>query len=369
MRIFLAGALAVALAGGTAGVATAADEIPTVRTDDLPITAFQEDPADTTADPAPEDAGDQSSEDSNQDDAEETKPKKPNATEVPVGYQISPGASGKYGVGQLVTINFDKPIARRSSVEDAITVTSNRKKKLSKGAWGWIDRQTAIYRPKKFWPGDARITFDVDLKNVLLGVDGKTRYVGARNLEYVLRTDRKMVIKIRDAKHRLYVYRENKLIKSFPVSLGKVEGGYKTRSGIKILTGEQYVKLRMIGTDRLTGEDWDVISPYSIRLTPTGEFIHGAPWAYSRIGLANGSHGCTNMRVADAKWLFHRVMRGDPTVTTGTGRPMEVTNGTPGAYWNYSWKEWRQKSATQGKKSSSQDKDNESQSKDTGKQN
>ena len=369
MRIFLAGALAVALAGGSAGVATAADEIPTVRTDDLPITAFQEDPADTTADPAPEDAGDQSSEDSNQDDAEETKPKKPNATEVPVGYQISPGASGKYGVGQLVTINFDKPIARRSSVEDAITVTSNRKKKLSKGAWGWIDRQTAIYRPKKFWPGDARITFDVDLKNVLLGVEGKTHYVGAKNREYVLRTDRKMVIKIRDAKHRLYVYRENKLIKSFPVSLGKVEGGYKTRSGIKILTGEQYVKLRMIGTDRLTGEDWDVISPYSIRLTPTGEFIHGAPWAYSRIGLANGSHGCTNMRVADAKWLFHRVMRGDPTVTTGTGRPMEVTNGTPGAYWNYSWKEWRQKSATQGKKSSSQDKDNESQSKDTGKQN
>lgn len=365
MRIFLTGALAVALAGGTASVATAAEDIPTVRTDDLPITAFQEDPADATADPAPKDDGDQGSEDSSQGDTEEVKPKKPNVTNVPVGYRISPGTSGKYGVGQLVTIKFDRPIARRSNVEEAITVTSNRKKKMSKGAWGWVDRQTAIYRPKKFWPGNARVAFDVDLKGVLLGADGRTHYVGDRNREYVLRTDRKLVIKIRDAKHRLYVYRGNKLIKSFPVSLGKVSGGYKTRSGIKILTGEQYVKLRMIGTDRLTGEDWDVISPYSIRLTPTGEFIHGAPWANSRIGLANGSHGCTNMRVADAKWLFHRVMRGDPTVTTGTGRPMEVTNGTPGAYWNYSWKEWRQKSATKGKQSPSKDKKD----KDTGKQN
>jgi hypothetical protein len=38
-------------------------------------------------------------------------------------------------------------------------------------------------------------------------------------------------------------------------------------------------------------------------------------------------------------------MRGDPTVTRGTGRPMEVTNGTPGAYWNYTWKQWKAKSA------------------------
>jgi lipoprotein-anchoring transpeptidase ErfK/SrfK len=358
VRTFVTGAIAFALAGGTAGIATAAEDIPTVRTDDVPITAYQEDPTDTTLDPAPKGDEEQQGDDSGKGDGETTKPQKPKVKEVPVSYRISPGSSGKYGVGQLVTMTFDRPVARRSNVEEAITVTSNRKKKLSKGAWGWIDRQTAIYRPKKFWPGNARITFDVDLKDVILAAEGNTRYVGARNRDYVLRTDRKLVIKIRDAKHRLYVYRDNKMIKSFPVSLGKVEGGYQTRSGIKILTGEQYVKLRMIGTDRLTGEDWDVISPYSIRLTPTGEFIHGAPWAYSRIGSANGSHGCTNMRVADAKWLFHRVMRGDPTVTTGTGRPMEVTNGTPGAYWNYSWKQWLQKSATKGKQaSSSEDKD------------
>jgi lipoprotein-anchoring transpeptidase ErfK/SrfK len=140
------------------------------------------------------------------------------------------------------------------------------------------------------------------------------------------------------------VERNDKTVKSFPVSLGKSEGGYRTRSGIKILTGEKYSMLRMVGTDRLSGERWDVMSPYSIRLTPTGEFIHGAPWAYHRLGRANGSHGCTNMYVGDAKWLFNRVIPGDPTVTRGTGRPMEVTNGTPGSYWNYSWKAWKAKS-------------------------
>jgi hypothetical protein len=27
---------------------------------------------------------------------------------------------------------------------------------------------------------------------------------------------------------------------------------------------------------------------------------------------------------------------------------MEVTNGTPGSYWNYSWNDWLKKSTTKG---------------------
>ena len=264
---------------------------------------------------------------------------KPQFTKEKVPANLSPGGDARYGVGQLVTLQFGRDIIRKKAVERSIQVRS--KKALPKGSWGWIDSNTAIYRPKRFWPGNAKIKFQVRLRGVVLGKVGDTKYVGRANTTHILRTDRSLILRIRDAKHRLYVERNGKVVKRFPVSLGKSEGGYQTRSGIKIITGEKYARLRMIGTDRLSGETWDVVAPYSIRLTPTGEYIHGAPWAYARMGRYNGSHGCTNMYIDDARWLFNRVKPGDPTVTRGTGRPMEVTNGTPGSYWNYPWKQWR----------------------------
>ena len=42
-------------------------------------------------------------------------------------------------------------------------------------------------------------------------------------------------------------------------------------------------------------EEYELDAPWNTRLTPTGEFIHTATWAYGRLGRYNGSHGCTNM--------------------------------------------------------------------------
>lgn len=266
---------------------------------------------------------------------------------VPVRVRVSPG-KGRYGVGQLVTARFSHPIVRKRDVERAISVTSN--KRLPVGAWGWIDDRTAVYRPKRFWPGHAKIIFRFRLHRVVVGRVGNVKYVGARraNRTRVLRTARSFIMRIRNSTHRMYVDRNGRRVKRFKVSLGKP--GYQTRSGIKILTGEKYKALRMTGVDRFTGEAWDVVSPYSIRLTPSGEYLHGAPWAYYRLGRRNGSHGCTNMYVSDARWLYHRVIAGDPVVTRGTGRRMETWNGTPGSYWNYSWGAWKRMSGRYGGK-------------------
>ena len=266
-------------------------------------------------------------------------------TEVPVRLTVSPDPSDTYGVGQLVTARFSSPVTRKAEVEKAITLSA--KQSLGDGSWGWIDDQTAVYRPRKFWPADTQITFTFALKGVVLGQTQTSTLVGANNRTYTLNTGRSFVMDIRDSKHRLFVKKDGKVVKSFPVSLGKP--GWETRSGIKILTGEKYVRLRMTGYDPGAKERWDVVSPWSIRLTPTGEFIHGAPWAAYRMGKANGSHGCTNMFPKDAKWLYRHVQAGDPVVTKGTGRPMTTDNGVPGAYWNYSWKAWLAKSAVTGK--------------------
>lgn len=275
---------------------------------------------------------------------DEPTAEEPVVAEVPVRVHISPDHSDTYGVGQLVTARFSAPIKRKAAVEQAMTVTGSQE--LGAGSWGWIDDTTAVYRPRKFWPANTDVTFSFALAGLEMGKSDAGMLVGARDRTYTLKVGRSFVMNIRDSKHRLYVKKNGKDVRSFPVSLGK--RGWETRSGVKILTGEKYVRLRMVGYDPGEKSRWDVIAPYSIRLTPTGEFIHGAPWAAYRMGKANGSHGCTNMFPKHAKWLYQRVEPGDPVVTRGTGRRMTTDNGIPGAYWNFSWREWQQKSAITG---------------------
>ncbi len=275
---------------------------------------------------------------------DEPATEKPANVAVPVRVHISPDRSDTYGVGQLVTVRFSSPIRRKAAVEKAITVTGSQR--LGAGSWGWINDTTAVYRPRKFWPADTDVTFTFAFKGVVMGKTETETLIGARDRTFTLHIGGRFVMSIRDSKHRLYVERDGKTVRSFPVSLGKRK--WETLSGIKILTGEKYVRLRMVGYDPGEKSRWDVVAPYSIRLTPNGEFIHGAPWAAYRMGKANGSHGCTNMFPRHAKWLYKRVTPGDPVVTRGTGRPMSTDNGVPGAYWNYSWRAWRQKSGLTG---------------------
>ncbi len=260
-----------------------------------------------------------------------------------VKVSISPG-EGTFGVGQLITARFSSPVAFKKKAEAGMVVTGN--KPLPPGAWGWIDATTAVYRPKDFWPGKTRIHVRLDLRRVPLNGNDKTRWVGGAMATRTVswRTARSFVARIDADTHQMRVYRNGVLVKVFGVSLGKP--GFRTRSGVKIITGEKYRWKRMTSDDLgLTDETYDLNVPYAVRITPSGEFIHGAPWATARIGVYNGSHGCTNLDVDPARWFYYNVKPGDVTVTTNTGRSMETWNGTPGSYWNYSWADWKAKSA------------------------
>lgn len=254
------------------------------------------------------------------------------ATDLPA---VTPLADATVGVGHPVIVYFDEDIADKAEVESHLTVEASRD---VAGSWGWIDDRSVAWRPKAFWPGNTSVSVDVDLAEVELadGVWGEDRVID-------FTVGRSFVMSIDDATHQMTVKRDGETIRTIPVSLGK--DGYTTRSGIKvIMTREESRRMDSTTVNIGGGEAYDLDVPYAMRLTATGEFVHGAPWSEWAQGSQNVSHGCTNVSLANAIWLFDNVLIGDPVVTVGTGRPTEEWNGL-GGIWNYDWSQWQDRSA------------------------
>jgi lipoprotein-anchoring transpeptidase ErfK/SrfK len=142
------------------------------------------------------------------------------------------------------------------------------------------------------------------------------------------------------------VYRNGVLIRTVPVSLGQHIGTWVTRSGIKtIMSIERTVEMNS-ATVGITGAgSYDEVVPYAMRMTWSGEYIHGAPWSEWAQGSTDVSHGCVNISLANAQWLYGTSLVGDVVETTGTGRAMEWDGNGTGGVWNMPWNSWQAGSA------------------------
>ncbi len=255
------------------------------------------------------------------------------------------------GVGTLPKISFSRSIPNKAAVERHLVVSAQVGRGVIKsveGAWGWVSDRSAVFRPKDYWPGNATIRIVSDLDRVVLGKSGATTLVGSRNLNktYQFTTARKLIAKVDGSTKKMRVFIDGKRVQTFPVSLGKKD--WETRNGTKVVsTSKEPNKIYRSESLGLTApeDQYELEAPWNTRLTPTGEFIHAAPWAYSRLGRYNGSHGCTNMYEADAEWVYKNTIPGDVVYFTNTGGDMmEPWNG-PGGLWNIPWAKWIKKSA------------------------
>jgi lipoprotein-anchoring transpeptidase ErfK/SrfK len=244
-------------------------------------------------------------------------------------------------------------VTSKKVVESHLTVKArlqDGRVRLVKGAWGWINNHTAVFRPQKWWPGHSTITVTSTMDRTLLGKSGKYYIIGSDDLStnWVFKTARKLVAVVDGRSVHMKVYVDGKKVKNFGVSLGKQD--WETRSGVKVISTLKEplhtytsTSLNINPAVETPYELKDI--PWNTRLTPTGEFIHAAPWAYGRIGRYNGSHGCTNMFESDAKWIYDTTIPGDVVVYENTGgAPVQSWNG-PGGLWNIPWENWLKKSA------------------------
>lgn len=262
------------------------------------------------------------------------------------------GARVKLGVGTLPKLTFTRAIPDKKVVERHLSVTATladgRIVKV-KGAWGWIDDRSLVFRPIKYWPGNATIRIASTLDRAVLGKSGRTYLIGSTKLAatFTFRTARKLIITVNGATDRMTVYIDGRKVKDFGVSLGKA--GWETRKGVKVISTRKEAThtytSAALGLDP-SAEFYELKDiPWNTRLTPTGEFMHSAPWAYGRIGRYNGSHGCTNMFEADAKWIYDKTIPGDVAIYIKTGGEVIPAWNGPGGLWNITWDKWLKKSA------------------------
>jgi lipoprotein-anchoring transpeptidase ErfK/SrfK len=261
------------------------------------------------------------------------------------------GSRTRLGVGTLPEFVFYAPISNKAVVERHLVVTATDGTGVTAvvpGAWGWLGDRRVVFRPKAYWPGTSMITITSTLGGVLLGRDGGAALIGSPALDvaHTFGTSRAFVALVDGSTKTMRVWIDGELVKNFRVSLGGP--AWETRNGVKVtsLAKEKHKVYRSTSlgiTD--PAEAYVLPAPWNTRLTPTGEYIHAAPWAYGRLGRYNGSHGCTNMFEQDAKWIFDTTIPGDIVMYRNTGGPaVEPWNG-PGGLWNIPWRNWVKKSA------------------------
>ena len=250
---------------------------------------------------------------------------------------IAPLEGETVGVGMPVIVRFDVPVTDRAAIEKHLSVSSTP---AQQGAWTWLSDNEVHWRPKTYWKPGTEVTVDADINSIPAG----NGIYGQESRSTTFTVGDALISKVDVAKHQMKVFRNGDLLRTIQVTAGK--NGFTTRSGTKVIMEKFRTKVMdasTIGIDKKDPEYYRLKVQYAMRVTYSGEFIHGAPWSEGSQGSDNVSHGCVGMSMSDAAWLFDMSRRGDVVVVTGTDRTMEPGNGYTD--WNLSFDEYKAGSA------------------------
>jgi lipoprotein-anchoring transpeptidase ErfK/SrfK len=226
------------------------------------------------------------------------------------------------------------PEKNRADIERRLTVESNPKQE---GSWNWFTQDELHYRPKDFWQSGTKLSYNAQLAGVPMG-DG---WYGNADRSFTGTIGRSLVITVDDKTKQMTVKQDGKTVKTIPVSLGAART--PSSSGTHLIMAKER-NTRFNTMDAQDPQDrYDVPIEYAQRLTSRGEYIHAASWSERDQGRVNVSHGCINISVKNAEWLFNNTLIGDPVTTKGTPRKLQDTNGYTD--WNKSWDDYRKGSA------------------------
>jgi lipoprotein-anchoring transpeptidase ErfK/SrfK len=236
-------------------------------------------------------------------------PKSTVTAEIFEGYQQT------YGVGMPIILTFSQPVTNKAAVEKSIQLTAS---KPVAGAWYWDGNKSLDFRPRDYWPAYTRVSFTGHFNGVLAGPG----LYGYHTLTQSFIIGGAMVAVASTQTHRTQIYINGKLRYNWPISSGKP--GDATPDG-------SYLTIEKENPVRMVGPGYNLLVPWSVRFTFSGDYYHDAYWSVGQQGFENVSHGCVNLAPADAKIYYELAVPGDPITIKGSPRP-----GT----WDNGWTEW-----------------------------
>lgn len=248
---------------------------------------------------------------------------------------LSPGDGDKVGVGSPIIARFSRsvPINQRANVEARLSVVTTP---AVVGAWHWMNSQEIHWRPPTYWKPGTRIQVSSSLDNYYVG-DGVWG-TGSHSTSFVIGPSH--ISRVDVAAHKMYVYNNGALIKTFPISAGRTK--YPTKNGVHI-TFEKSQVVTMdsatVGIPRNSPDGYYEKVYWDVRISYGGAFVHAAPWSVRDQGLVNVSHGCVNISTANATWFYYWSLHGDIVDVYNSSAPADTAD--PGmADWNISWAKW-----------------------------
>ncbi|HEX9123851.1 MAG TPA: Ig-like domain-containing protein [Actinomycetota bacterium] len=232
---------------------------------------------------------------------------------------IFQGYHKAYGVGMPIILTFSTAITDKAAVERSLEIRTSRP---VIGAWYWDGDRTLYFRPRTYWKPDTSIDFVGHLD----GVEGAPGVYGVHTLTQSFSIGRSLIAVANTQTHEVKVYLEGKLFGDWPMSAGRP--GDDTPNGT-------YLTMEKHNPEEMIGPGYDILVPYSVRFTLSGDFIHDAYWSVNDQGFANVSHGCVNLSPEHAKIYYGLAGQGDPVTIDGS--PRAGTWGNGWTVWFLSW--------------------------------
>ena len=229
--------------------------------------------------------------------------------------QIFEGDNQTYGVGIPVILSFSQPITNKAAVERSLQLTTSQP---VVGAWYWDGSQNLDFRTRDYWPAGTTVSFTGHLN----GVQGAPGMYGAHTLTQTFGIGASLVAIGNTATHRTQIYYNGKLRYDWPISSGRP--GDNTPNG-------SYLTIEKANPVEMKGPGYDLMVPWSVRFTFSGDYYHDAYWSVGEQGFDNVSHGCVNLSPADAETYYNLAVPGDPITIMGSPK---------GGTWDNGWTEW-----------------------------
>jgi lipoprotein-anchoring transpeptidase ErfK/SrfK len=241
---------------------------------------------------------------------------------------IFEGDGQAYGVGMPLILTFSQPIKNKADVERAVELKTS---KPVIGAWYWDGSQTLAFRPRDYWPENTSVSFIGHFN----GVEGASGVYGFHTLTQSFRIGRSVIAVASTKTHHTQIFISGKLKYDWPISTGRP--GDETPNG-------SYLTIEKANPVEMKGPGYDLMVPFSVRLTWSGVYYHDAPWSTGVQGTVNVSHGCVNLSPARAETYYNLAVPGDPITIKDSPKAGVWGNGW--TYWFLTWRQLLAGSAT-----------------------